>query len=416
MAEKNLTIGEILKKAREDRELSLEEVSLATRIKEKYLAAIEVDNWDVLPSSVQQKGFTRAYAAYLELDPAPLISQLRIMLNEPEEDEELQPASTPPEGSQPTKLMGEIGEVLKTRRERLGFTIPNVEEQIYIPARYLEAIEHGNLEELPSTVQGKGMVKNYAQFLGLDPEPLLLNYADVLQSRLEKTRPEGGESQSQSEMLIWLKRFIANPTLLWAGVVILIAAISIWAGLLIIGGNGSAAEDTATIPAVADILLPTSTPSSTLPAPVNTPGEIEIDVEPTLEDEGSEGEALEITPTPGLTGSEKIQIQLVILQRTWVRVTVDNILAFEGRLLPGSVKLFGGELSIEVLTGNAAGVEVIYNQRDLGVMGLYGEVIDRVYTAEGIATPTPTITLTPTPSDTPTPSITPTPTTVPEEG
>jgi hypothetical protein len=118
----------------------------------------------------------------------------------------------------------------------------------------------------------------------------------------------------------------------------------------------------------------------------------------------------EITPTPGLTGNEKIQIQLVILQRTYVRVIVDNILAFEGRLLPGSVKLFGGELSIEVITGNAAGVEVIYNQRDLGAMGLFGEAVDRVFTAEGIATPTPTITLTPTPSNTPEATSTPTPT------
>ena len=89
---------------------------------------------------------------------------------------------------------------------------------------------------------------------------------------------------------------------------------------------------------------------------------------------------------------------------------MDNILAYEGRLLPGSVKLFGGELSIEVLTGNAAGVEVIYNQQDLGTLGLYGEVIDRVFTVEGIATPTPTISATPTPSDTPEASITPAPT------
>ncbi len=98
----------------------------------------------------------------------------------------------------------------------------------------------------------------------------------------------------------------------------------------------------------------------------------------------------------------------MIIQRSWVRVIVDNIIAFEGRLLPGSVKVFGGELSIEVLTGNAGGVEVIFNQQDLGAMGLYGEVIDRLYTADGVATPTPTISPTPLPSDTPLPTLTPT--------
>lgn len=413
MAEENLLIGEILKQSREDQGLTLEEISLATRIKEKYLAAIEADNWAVLPSTVQQKGFTRSYAAFLGLDPSPLIKQLREILDEPEE-EELPPAVQPSaqEVSQPG-LMSEIGTEIKTQRERLGFTISNVEDQIFIPARYLEAIEYGNLEELPSTVQGKGMVKNYAQFLGMDPEPLLLSYADVLQRRLEETRPEIKTGQTESEMLIWLKRFIANPTLLWAGVMLLIVTVSIWAGLLILGGNGSGMEDTATIPAVADILLPSSTPSATLPSAVTTPGDIDVAVSPTVGGETSNGEELEATSTPVQLGNEKIQIQLIILQRAWVRVTVDNILEFEGRLVPGSVQVFGGELSIEVLTGNAAGVEVIYNQQNLGVMGLYGEVISRVYTPRGVATPTPTITFTPTPSDTPEPSLTPTPTTEP---
>jgi len=413
MTEDNLLIGEILKQAREDQGLSLDEISLATKIKEKYLAAIEADNWAVLPSTVQQKGFTRSYAAFLGLDPAPLIKQLRDLLDEPEEEEaphEIQPSL---QESPQSGLMSEIGSEIKSQRERLGFTISNVEDQIYIPARYLEAIENGNLEELPSTVQGKGMVKNYAQFLGMDPEPLLLSYADVLQRRLEETRPEIKPGKTDSEMMIWLKRFIANPTLLWAGVMILIITVSVWAGLLILGGNGSVLEDTATIPAVADILLPSSTSTATLPAAVTTPGDIEVAVSPTDEGETSSGEEQEATSTPVLLGNEKIQIQLIILHRAWVRVTVDNILEYEGRLVPGSVKVFGGELSIEVLTGNAAGVEVIYNQQDLGVMGLYGEVISRIYTPRGVATPTPTITPTPTPSDTPEPSLTPTPTTEP---
>ena len=413
MAEENLRIGEILRQAREDQGLTLEEVSLATKIKEKYLAAIEADNWEALPSSVQQKGFTRSYAAFLKLNPAPLIKDLRDILEEPEE-EDSQPSPTIQEDRPQLRLLGEIGAVLKKQRERLGFTISNVEEQIYIPARYLEAIENGNLEDLPSTVQGKGMVKNYAQFLGLDPEPLLLSYADVLQSRLEKTRPETSQRRIKSGVLIGLKRLFVNPTMLWAGVVILITTISVWAGLLLFGGNGSGLVNTATIPAVADILLPSSTPSATLPASENTPGEIEVALSPTLEEVVVGGNGQEATPTQALTGNEKIQLQLNILQRTWVRVTVDNIVAFEGRLISGSVKTFGGELRVEVLTGNAAGVEVIFNQQNLGVMGLYGQVINRIYTAQGVATPTPTITLTPTPSDTPDPSLTPTPTSLAE--
>ena len=415
MPDQNRTVGEILKTAREEQGLSLEEISLLTKVNLKYLTAIEADNWDVLPSTVQQKGFVRTYARVLEIAPGSLLAQLRSTI----QDDDLTVEPAPPEVpiSPPTAEqhpLEEIGTILKTQREHLGFTIPNVEDQIFIPERYLIAIENGNLEELPSTVQGKGMVKNYAQFLGLDPEPLLLGYADVLQKRLAKSREGIPDVKPPSSLQVSIRRFLASPAILWVGVVILIGSISLWAGTLIFGAGGSSAEATATIPGVSDILLPTSTQSATPEAPISTLSEIEVDITPTIEGDEITGDNAEATPTPGITGNEKVQVQLVILQRTWVRVIVDNILAYEGRLLPGSVKLFGGELSIEVLTGNAAGVEVIYNQRDLGAMGLYGEVIDRVFTAEGIATPTPTISATPTPSDTPEASTTPTPTTTQE--
>jgi cytoskeletal protein RodZ len=415
MVENKLTIGQILKQSREEQKLSLDEISVLTRVRLKYLTAIEADNFDVLPSSVQQKGFVRAYARALDLDPSPLIAQLRLTEDEEVNDESKFPqneSKTPPT-SKETQPLGEIGTTLKTQRERLGFTLSNIENQIFIPERYLKAIENGSLEELPSTVQGRGMVKNYAQFLGLDPEPLLLNYAEALQIRLSRVRNQAPDTGSAISLRVWLRRFVASPTILWVGAVLLIASVSIWSGVLIFGNQGSASESTATIPGVADILLPSLTHTPTLEQPLTTPGGIEVDVALTPESADPDVEEGEPTSTPQLTGNEKIQIQLITIQRSWVRVTVDNILAFEGRLLRGSVKLFGGELSIEILTGNAAGVKVIYNQRDLGVMGLYGEVINRVYTAEGIATPTPLVTFTPTPTETPAVTSTPTRTTTP---
>lgn len=414
MIENKLTIGKILKQSREEQKLSLDEISVLTRIRVKYLAAIEADNFDLLPSSVQQKGFIRAYASALALDPSPLVARLRLSMDEeisgkPKSPPDDLTLSTPKE----TQPLGEIGTILKTQRERLGFTLSNVENQIFIPERYLTAIENGSLEELPSTVQGRGMVKNYAQFLGLDPEPLLLNYAEVLQTRLSEVRKHAPDAGSSVTLRVWIRRFLASPTILWVGIVLLIASVSIWSSVLIFGNRGSAPEITATIPGVADILLPSLTHTPTLEQAQTTPGEIEVEVALTPEIENPDVEEGEPTSTPQLTGNEKVQIQLIIIQRSWVRVTVDNILTFEGRLLPGSVKLFGGELNIEILTGNAAGVEVIYNQRDLGVMGLYGEVINRVYTAEGMATPTPTITFTPTPTETPTATSIPTRTITP---
>jgi len=414
MVEEKSTIGEILKQTREEQGLSLEDVAVLTKVRPKYLAAIESNQYEVLPSQVQIKGFVRSYARALDLDPAPLLIQLRSLLVDAGLIDREEPLPTQPPEPQPPQPLGEIGSALQAQRERLGFSIENVESQTYIPERYLRAIENGSLEELPSTVQGKGMVRNYAQFLGLDPEPLLLSYATVLQDRLIESRVHELGSKTPSIFRATVRRFLASPTILWVGVMLLIGIVSIWSGWLIFGNRDESPDSTATIPGVADILLPSSTFTATPIEQIPSPDVIDVIVTSTPEPEAVEDGVLEPSPTLVFTGNEKVQVQLVIIQRAWVRVTVDNILAFEGRLLPGSVKLFGGELSIEVLTGNAGGVEVIYNQRNFGAMGLYGEVINRVYTAEGIVTPTSTITPTPIPSETPTISPAPTSTTPPE--
>ena len=122
MADTNRTIGEILKAGREEKGLSLEEVSLLTRIKPRYLAAIEAENWDVLPSAVQQKGFVRSYARAMEIDPAPLLARLRSLIHE--EDLEPDPDQNQSETPEPTpeqESLQEIGEVLQAQREKLGF-------------------------------------------------------------------------------------------------------------------------------------------------------------------------------------------------------------------------------------------------------------------------------------------------------
>jgi hypothetical protein len=77
-----------------------------------------------------------------------------------------------------------------------------------------------------------------------------------------------------------------------------------------------------------------------------------------------------------------------------MRVTVDGQVAFEGRVLPGSAYPFSGEDRIEVVTGNGSGLQVYYNQQDLGPLGFAGEVVDRIFTSEGVQTPTATVTST----------------------
>ena len=62
------TFGESLKREREMRGVTLEEISAATRIATRFLRAIENEEWDQLPGGVFNRGFVRAVARYLGLD------------------------------------------------------------------------------------------------------------------------------------------------------------------------------------------------------------------------------------------------------------------------------------------------------------------------------------------------------------
>jgi len=67
--------GEHLKREREMRGVSLEEVSAATRIGTRFLEALENEEWDQLPGGVFNRGFIRAIARFLGLDEEGLVSE-----------------------------------------------------------------------------------------------------------------------------------------------------------------------------------------------------------------------------------------------------------------------------------------------------------------------------------------------------
>ena len=74
----NTSVGLELRRAREARSLSLEEVAQATHMRVHYLRALEEGDLEAIPSRAQAKGFLRAYAEYLNLDPGPLTAGMGI--------------------------------------------------------------------------------------------------------------------------------------------------------------------------------------------------------------------------------------------------------------------------------------------------------------------------------------------------
>ncbi len=67
------TFGEYLKRERESRNISLDEIAQATKITRRYLNALEQDQFDLLPAITFTKGFIRAYARHIGLDAEDVI-------------------------------------------------------------------------------------------------------------------------------------------------------------------------------------------------------------------------------------------------------------------------------------------------------------------------------------------------------
>ena len=72
-----MRIGEVLKSARTRQSLDIRTVEEQTKIRIKYLRALEAEEWDVLPNPAYATGFLRTYAQLLGLDAEALVDEYR---------------------------------------------------------------------------------------------------------------------------------------------------------------------------------------------------------------------------------------------------------------------------------------------------------------------------------------------------
>ena len=92
-----------------------------------------------------------------------------------------------------------LPERLYAARERKGVDLYRAERDTKIRARYLGALERGDYKELPGAVYTKGFLRNYALYLGLDPDEVLGQW-----------RRERGDTRDQTPKII-APRPIATP-------------------------------------------------------------------------------------------------------------------------------------------------------------------------------------------------------------
>ena len=85
-----LELGSLLKKAREEKGLIIDDIQEETKIRKKYLEAIEENNFDILPGKVYLKVFVKGYAREVDLDYQELLKKYKVLNIKEEKESNLQ--------------------------------------------------------------------------------------------------------------------------------------------------------------------------------------------------------------------------------------------------------------------------------------------------------------------------------------
>ena len=307
--------------------------------------------------------------------------------------------------------MDELGNILREAREMKGLTLADAQEETRINARFLEALEEGEFEKLPTPVHVRGFLRNYARFLELEPEPLLERYEvhhgrrplpasssptqarpaispdAPLEPRVDQpffdpvNQDLDGSAQSGAESTVRLVIIVA--LLITVGL-----AASRFVPMLL--GNGDGQDN---LPQMIEAIMAGDGEEAT--AEVTPTGALEGDgpavtSEPIQPTERNNPDAVatqqNVSPTrPALPATlESIHLRLDITERTWIRVTIDDEVVFEDQVTQGDGPLeWDAEEEAHLLTGNAAGVFVTINETEIGRLGGRGEAIEEAWQTTG---------------------------------
>ncbi|HEX4047578.1 MAG TPA: helix-turn-helix domain-containing protein [Elusimicrobiota bacterium] len=245
----------------------------------------------------------------------------------------------------PTKhtaeIHAEIGSVLRAARLKRGQSLEAVAQQTRIPKRYLESLENDRLDEFPAFVYMRGFLKGYCEHLDVPFEQLWA-----------KIQPPEAAAASASAP--------AAP-----------AAVAGASAPATSGAGRAAAPAPAHTPPPAAHAAPTTHAASAAPAPSAT-GAIVFalalavglgvwlvkDRQPAAVAPQAESTPRALLPLPKTT---ETKVGLRAIDDAWVRVTVDDKVAFEGRLPRGASMQWTPSHSVSLRTTSPSSLQLTVN-------------------------------------------------------
>ena len=231
--------------------------------------------------------------------------------------------------------MASFGENLRRERELRGIDLREMAEATKISIRFLQALEQDRVDILPGGIFPRAFVRQYAKYLGLDPERLVAEFVYA----------HGGETTPRKDARAPVRVDQGAPRgLIIAGVVLGLLGLVGWK----VRGQASRAPQAAT-PSMA--------------APPATFAHDRVYPPPSG--------ATAIAP-PMAAGT----MVLTVLARrsSWVEAKVDGTTVLNRVLKDGESQRLEARQEVLLSVGNAGGIAVTLNDRPLGPIGRDGEV------------------------------------------
>jgi len=249
--------------------------------------------------------------------------------------------------------MDSIGEQLSKSRQAQGLSIADVAARLRIRSKFVEALEEQNWSAVGEFVYVRGFLKNYAELLGLDPQPFLVHLRNSYQPDALVHNTNATTSQSYhlqrtapAHSAAWFPWVMGSLTAI-AGVLVVLVAIGVF-GLLSPANRHNVVNQ----PPVQNAAL--ATPGASKP------------------DENGALSSNEFN-------AQGVNLRLQLTQRSWLSVIVDGKRVVYETLPAGTIREFHGAHEITLRAGNAGGVMANIDGKDLGKLGAAGQVEDRVF-------------------------------------
>ena len=101
--------------------------------------------------------------------------------------------------------MKDIGNFLKERREARGVSLIEVEKDLKIRKKYLQALEEGNVNAIPGKTYLIGYLRNYCKYLGINEE----NINQIIQTYNNLEKKKSGLKKTKEENIFHLIKFFS---------------------------------------------------------------------------------------------------------------------------------------------------------------------------------------------------------------